>query len=140
MPFSHHLNLYNTLGLLGCFFVVVRPPLFWPWERSNCPSRSRNGPIGPKNLNFKKSNEPKAIKCISITLSWLEHVPMAKIRDLILHVTVRGVPSQMRRPPFEGTTHNGLNANYTVSAGEVAISQSKIQQELEKSRLQNSGK
>ena len=90
-----------------------------------------------RDLNLKKT---KTIKCISMTFSWLEHVPMAKIRDLILHVTVRGVPSQMRRPPFEGTTHNGLNANYTVSAGEVAISRSKIQQELEKSKLQKSRK
>ena len=24
----------------GCFFVVVRPPVFWPWEGSNYLSRS----------------------------------------------------------------------------------------------------
>ena len=46
--------LFYTLGLFGYFFPVVRPALFWPWEGSSYPFRSRNGPNGPKGPKFSQ--------------------------------------------------------------------------------------
>ena len=46
------------------FFSVVRPPVIWPWERSNYPSRSYNGLHGPKGPKFKQTNkQTKLDKC-----------------------------------------------------------------------------
>ena len=39
------------------FFSGVRPPLFWPWEWSNYPSQSCNGPNGLKGLKFKENKQ-----------------------------------------------------------------------------------
>ena len=45
------------LGLFGYFSPVVRSPLFWPWEESNYPSRSCNGPNGLKGPKLKQNKQ-----------------------------------------------------------------------------------
>ena len=39
---------------IGPLFVFIRPPLFWPWEGSNYPSRSSDNLNGPKGTKLKK--------------------------------------------------------------------------------------
>ena len=48
----------NLSAFFATFSPVVRPPLFWPCERSNYPSRSCNGPNGRKRPEFKQNNLP----------------------------------------------------------------------------------
>ena len=50
-----HLIFTVYSGHIWLLFSVVRPPLFWPWEGSNYPSRSCNCP----NLKLPKFNQNK---------------------------------------------------------------------------------
>ena len=47
----------ESLLALCLLFSVVRPPVIWPWEGSNYPSRSCNGLHGPKGPKFKKQKK-----------------------------------------------------------------------------------
>ena len=52
MYWSYSYWFYYTPGL-STTFLVVRPPLIWPWEGSNYPFRFCNGPHGPKGPKLK---------------------------------------------------------------------------------------
>ena len=56
---SHDVIRGDTSGYLSAFLAtfspVARTPMFWPWEGSNYPSRSCNGPYGPKGPKFKQN-------------------------------------------------------------------------------------
>ena len=54
--------LFNTRPVWLLFLWVVRPPLFWHWERPTYPSRSCNVHNGPKGPKFKQKKNHLPIR------------------------------------------------------------------------------
>ena len=62
------INLGTPL-ISATFSQVVRPPLLWPWDGSNYPSRSCNGPDEPKGPKYKQNKQTKFTPLFSAYLA-----------------------------------------------------------------------
>ena len=91
---------------LATFFRVVRPPLLWPWDGSNYPSRSCNGLNGPKRPKFEQNR----LKTVGID---------QPVRPFVLSTRDPPSPNALRNPDLVDVAHRN-RGDLELPAGQLA--------------------